>query len=75
MTHKVNYPYTPDFHEWLTYGIQQGWATPTVCSTHDGIPMTDQEETQWDNGEDPCIHIIRLIAPDDGQPNIPQWRN
>lgn len=73
-THKTHHPTTPDFDQWINYGIQQGWATPPICSTHDGIPMTNQEEQAWDQGEDPCIHIIRLIA-DNEQPNIPPWRN
>jgi hypothetical protein len=31
-----------------------------VCSTHDGIPTTEEEDWGFDQGADPCIHIIRL---------------
>ena len=48
-----------DFDHWLEYGMEQGFCGPIVCSTHDGIPMTDvEEEALWDRGE-PCVHVIR----------------
>lgn len=53
------------FEEWLEYGIKLGYCTPQVCQTHDSVPMTDYEEMQWEEGHDPCIHVVRLGAPDD----------
>lgn len=48
------------FNEWLQIGINNRWCGPAICNTHDGMPLTDDEsETIWD-GEDPCIHIVRL---------------
>jgi hypothetical protein len=30
-----------------------------VCITHDGEPMTDEEYAEFEEGHDPCIHMIR----------------
>jgi hypothetical protein len=49
-----------DFEEWLQIGISNGWCGPTVCYTHDGLPMSEDEDEQFSNGEDPCMHIIRM---------------
>lgn len=48
------------FEEWLALGIQQGWCSREWCHTHDGIPLTDFENSEFDDGGDPCIHIVRL---------------
>lgn len=48
------------FDQWIAHGITQGWCGPPVCDTHDGTPTTAGEDNQYDNGEDPCIHVIRL---------------
>ena len=48
------------FDEWLQYGLTQGWCGPTVCSIHDGLPTTSEEDWGFDQGADPCIHIVRL---------------
>lgn len=48
-----------DFEEWLRQGIENGWAGPAVCATHDGLPTTAAEDVEFES-EDPCIHIIRL---------------
>lgn len=45
------------FDEWLQYGLSQGWNGPAVCSTHDGIPTTAEEDENYD---DVCVHVIRL---------------
>jgi hypothetical protein len=50
------------FDEWLAYGMAQDWCGPAVCNTHDGTPMSDSEFDQFDDGDDPCIHIIRLYG-------------
>jgi len=49
-----------NFNEWLEYGIKQGWAGPDVCYTHDGLPTDEAEEAEFEEGSDPCLHIIRL---------------
>lgn len=48
------------FDQWLQTGIDNKWIGPPVCSTHDGIPMSEQEENEWEQGNDPCHHILRL---------------
>lgn len=48
------------FNEWLQVGIKAGWVTNTHCSTHDGIAMTPEEEAEFEDGGDPCIHVLRL---------------
>lgn len=53
------------FDEWLEYGITNKWCTRVVCSTHDGIPMTDAEETEFDEGSDPCVYATRMCRDKD----------
>lgn len=67
-----------DFDTWLAIGREHGFCSPPVCSTHDGQPMSDAELDQWDDGDDPCIHILRLYADEwmmnEVEKNVPQWR-
>jgi hypothetical protein len=49
-----------DFEEWLAHGVKMGWCGPAVCDTHDGLPMSEPEDAEFEDGGDPCIHIIRL---------------
>ncbi len=46
--------------EWLKLGIERGWCSEPVCSTHDGLPSTDAEGVQWEQGYDPCVPAVRL---------------
>lgn len=48
------------FEKWLWLGLTQGWVGPTICHTHDGLPMSEEEYEEYDRGDDPCIHILRL---------------
>lgn len=54
-----------DRREWLEFGIRQGFCSAPVCSTHDGIPTSAGEDNEWDEGNDPCVHVIRPYADDD----------
>jgi len=47
-----------NFDHWLKYGIEQGFCGPPVCSTHDGIPTSEEEDLEWEE-YDPCVHVIR----------------
>jgi len=47
------------FDEWLAKGLERGFVGPPVCSTHDGIPTTEEEDLEWEEG-DPCVHVLRL---------------
>lgn len=69
------------FNEWLQIGMDNHWCGPAVCETHDGLPMSEQEETWFfDEGWDPCIHIVRLYESLDHKMHVElnhspsQWR-
>lgn len=47
------------FDEWLQEGISLGFCGPAVCSTHDGLPTSADEDEEFETG-DPCIHVLRL---------------
>lgn len=49
-----------DFYEWLSQGVEKGWVSVPYCEMHEGAPMTEQEEQEWDEGHDPCIFSIRI---------------
>lgn len=49
----------PDFEAWLRQGFKAGFVGPPVCSTHDGTPLSEVEEEEFEEG-DPCLHILRL---------------
>ena len=69
------------FDEWITYGIEKGWCGPPVCYTHDGLPMSEQEYAEFDEGQDPCTHVVRMYEDIDMKKEIEdnhspsQWRN
>lgn len=54
-----------NFDEWLQIGIDNKWCGTAVCSTHDGIPMSDQEDAEFMEGDDPCVHVLRLYEDED----------
>jgi hypothetical protein len=51
--------YHVDYEEWITYVQRRGWIGPIVCATHDGIPMSEAEEQEFEDGGDPCQWIYR----------------
>ena len=54
------------FNEWLKLGVKNGWCGAPVCYTHDGLPTSESEDAEFEEGSDPCIHIIRMYeAPED----------
>ena len=48
-----------DRNEWLEFGIREGYCSAPICSTHDGLPQPAMEDVEWEEGGDPCVHIIR----------------
>jgi hypothetical protein len=48
------------FDQWLNIGIEQGWCGPSVCSVHDGVPTSFFEDSEFDEGSDPCVFVVRL---------------
>lgn len=69
-----------DFDEWMAYGIEKGWCGPPVCYTHDGLPLSMQEDDEFMES-DPCIHIIRMYEDAETKEQIEdnhspsKWRN
>ena len=69
------------FEEWVSYGIEKGWCGPPVCYTHDGLPMSEQEDTEFGEGQDPCIHVVRMYEDIETKQSIEEnhspskWRN
>jgi hypothetical protein len=53
------------FKQWLRYGESHGYCSPQFCNTHDGAPMHPTEEAQWEEGNDPCMHMVRLGSIED----------
>lgn len=51
--------------EWLEFGIREGYCSAPVCSTHDGIPQSALEDVEWEEGGDPCVHIVRPYTGED----------
>jgi hypothetical protein len=51
-----------EFNEWLQVGIENKWVSPSFCETHDGVPLSyDEEEEAEEHGEYPCVHVLRLF--------------
>ena len=48
-----------DFDNWLEIGVRSGWVSPPVCYTHDGLPTSVTEDAEFEDGSDPCVHIMR----------------
>jgi hypothetical protein len=49
-----------DFDTWARIGYESGWCSPPMCYTHDGPPFTATEDEEMNEGNDPCIHVVRL---------------
>lgn len=54
-----------DFDTWLAYGVDHKWAMYPVCYMHDGVPTTEEEENEMEEGGDPCIHVIRVFSSEE----------
>ena len=53
------------FWKWYQRGIKKGFCSKEFCETHEGYPMHPSEEDAWDQGHDPCAHMVRLGSFDD----------
>lgn len=51
-----------DFETWLAQGWTAGYVGPPICATHDGVPTSEAEDEQVEDGDDPCVHVLRLYA-------------
>lgn len=52
------------FEEWLQHGIAAGWVSGPACAMHDGVPSTPAEDALLDDGDDPCMVVLRLWPED-----------
>lgn len=51
-----------EFAAWLKSGIAKGWISESFCMTHDGDQyMTEEEEKEWEEGGDPCCHVVKFL--------------
>lgn len=52
-----------EFGIWLRNGIERGWISDPYCNTHDGGDqyMSEEEVQEWEDGGDPCCHVVRLM--------------
>lgn len=60
------------FDEWLNFGIKNNWISPISCATHDGVPSTEEEESSWEDGGDPCQFVVRIW--NDGEAPSAFWQ-
>ena len=69
------------FSEWMKFGIEKNWCGPPVCYTHDGVPTTVEEDGMWEEGSDPCIHVVRMYEDQEMKTQVEdnhspsKWRN
>lgn len=49
-----------EFVDWLNIGTEKGWVSGPVCATHNGLPNTEEEENEWEEGYDPCVIGLRV---------------
>lgn len=70
-----------EFDAWIEIGLRRGFISPPVCHTHDGMPTTAEEDEAWWEGDDPCIHIVRLYEDKETREAVEEnhspsvWRN
>ena len=70
-----------EFTQWLEIGVRNGFVSPPVCYTHDGVPTTLTEDTEFEEGSDPCLHIMRCYESPDQKESVELnfspavWRN
>ena len=72
---------TLSFDEWIKLGVDNNFVGPPICSTHDGVPMSLEEEQEFEEGNDPCVHILRLYDCIETKQSVEEthspsvWRN
>lgn len=50
------------FWDWYETGLKMGWCSEGVCETHDGLPWSEQECEDWQQGNDFCVPAVRLYG-------------
>ena len=46
--------------EWYAIGVDRGWCSHVYCVTHEGLPFSKEEEGEFEEGNDLCIHGVRI---------------
>jgi hypothetical protein len=70
-----------EIDEWVAVGVAKGYCGPVVCSTHDGIPTTFDEDQSFDDGYDFCVPVVRIYANEEEKLEVESnhsasvWRN
>lgn len=59
-----------DFDTWMEIGLVRGFVGPPVCSTHDGLPLSEEEEAEFEDGGDPCVHVIRPYGSEEEKQSV-----
>ena len=71
---EAEYKNRMDFFEWRDLGIANKWISEPFCDTHDTGYMTEEEQQEWENGNDPCMVVFRVwednIEIDDDQESL-----
>ena len=45
---------------WIKTGIDSGYCSELVCSTHTADYLTEEEAESFLDGEDPCAFVLRV---------------
>jgi hypothetical protein len=53
-----------DQSEWYAIGVDRGWCSHVYCVTHEGLPVSKEEEGEFEEGNDLCIHGVRIYELD-----------
>jgi len=48
------------FDVWMEAGVINGFVGAPICHTHDGLPTSAEEDEAFDDGDDICVHVLRL---------------
>jgi len=62
-----------NFDEWIQYGIDNGFCSEQYCNTHEVPTFSMTEAIIWDDGGDPCLHVVRLGSAEDWEKNAKAW--
>jgi hypothetical protein len=53
-----------DQGQWLRHGIERGYCSELTCQTHDIGRLTDEEAERFEDGDDPCVFVVRVWEAD-----------
>lgn len=64
-----------DVHEWIELGVKNKFCSKPICNTHEGPPMSEEELNEFDEGFDPCIHVIRVYSDTEQHQKVEDHQN